>query len=289
MKHIFDVDIAVKYGVNAAIILENLSYWIKHNEANDTNFYDGTYWTFNSKKALKELFPYISERQISTAMQKLIDDGLVITGNYNKLAYDRTLWYALTEKGKSILHNGNIQDTKNVKSIMQKCKMEDAEMSNGNSENVTPIPDINANVTSDVNSVNNYRGGKETLQGAKKSATALQSDNAKKKKPKNDYSIFTDFAKGNKELLQVLIDFDDMRKLMKKPMSERAKKILLSNLEKLSDNSEEQVKIVEQSIVHNWQSVYALKDGNTVKGSATVQSKEQETDGVTDWLHQFDL
>ena len=115
MIHFFDTEIAQQYGVNAAILLQNIAYWCELNEANDINYYDGTYWTFNSRKALTIIFPYMSERQIGTAIQKLIDEGLVITGNYNKMPYDRTLWYALSKKGKS---------------IMQKCKMEDAEMSN---------------------------------------------------------------------------------------------------------------------------------------------------------------
>ena len=136
MKHIFDVDIARKYGVNAAVLLENIGYWIKQNEANDVNYFDGYYWTFNSRRAYRELFPYMSERQIATAFEKLIADGLIITGNYNKVAYDRTLWYALTQKGKSILHFDIMEDTT---------------MSNGNSKNVTPIPDINT----DVNAVEN--------------------------------------------------------------------------------------------------------------------------------------
>lgn len=130
MKHIFDVDIAKQYGVNAAVLLENIGYWIKQNEANETNFYDGTYWTFNSRRAYRELFPYMSERQINTAFEKLIADGLIITGNYNKLAYDRTLWYALTKKGKCILHFDI---------------MDNVILSNGDMQNVTPIPNINAN------------------------------------------------------------------------------------------------------------------------------------------------
>ena len=104
MQHSFDIGIAMQYGVYAAILLNNLGYWIKHNEANGTNFHDGKYWTYNSRKAYKELFPYMSERQINTALEKLISDGLVVTGNYNESAYDRTLWYALTQNGKSILH-----------------------------------------------------------------------------------------------------------------------------------------------------------------------------------------
>ena len=140
MKHLFDVDIALKYGVNAAILLEKIGYWIKQNEANETNFFDGHYWTFNSRRAYRELFPYMSERQIATAFEKLIADGLIITGNYNKVAYDRTLWYALTEKGKCILHF-DIMDNIN--------------MSNGSAQKVQPIPNINTDINADVNANSN--------------------------------------------------------------------------------------------------------------------------------------
>lgn len=139
MKHIFDVDIARIYGVNAAVLLENIGYWINQNEANEVNYYDGHYWTFNSRRAYREIFPYMSERQIDTAFRKLIDDGLIITGNYNKLAYDRTLWYALTQKGKCILHFDG---------------MENVKMSNGNSQNVEPIPNINTNKKTNINTDN---------------------------------------------------------------------------------------------------------------------------------------
>lgn len=141
MKHIFDVEIANKYGVNAAVLLENLGYWIKQNEANETNYFDGNYWTYNSRRAYRELFPYMSERQINTAFQKLIEDGLVVTGNYNKIAYDRTLWYALTQKGKSILHFDIMENDK---------------IANGNNEDVKPIPNINTDSKPLVNTDNKH-------------------------------------------------------------------------------------------------------------------------------------
>lgn len=132
MIHVFDTDVAERYGVNAAIILQNIAYWIKQNEANKTNFYDGYYWTFNSNRAYQELFPYMSKRQIETAFKKLIEDGVLITGNYNKMAYDRTLWYALTQKGKCISHFGG---------------MDDPEKANPLPQNGEPIPNINTDVT----------------------------------------------------------------------------------------------------------------------------------------------
>ena len=103
MHHHFNVDVATRYGVNSAILLDNLYYWIEKNRANENNYYDGYYWTYNSKKALAELFPYLSEKQVRTAIDILVNDGILLTGNYNKLKLDKTLWYTITKKGYELL------------------------------------------------------------------------------------------------------------------------------------------------------------------------------------------
>ncbi|MBO7251387.1 MAG: conserved phage C-terminal domain-containing protein [Oscillospiraceae bacterium] len=133
--HIFDVRIAKMYGVNCAVILQNIWHWVQKNEANGTNFYDGAYWTYNSTKAFAAQFPYLSKKQIETALKKLRDEKIIMTGNYNTMKYDRTLWYAITEKGKSILLAGEMDLTNGV---------------NGFPSEVTPIPYINTDVTTDV-------------------------------------------------------------------------------------------------------------------------------------------
>ena len=73
MKHIFDVEIAREYGVNCAVIMENMFFWIEKNRANATNFYDGKYWTFNSKKALTELFPYLTQMKAFLSKETIIN------------------------------------------------------------------------------------------------------------------------------------------------------------------------------------------------------------------------
>lgn len=130
MQHSFDVDIAKKYGIIEAILLNNMWFWIEKNKANGTNYYDGYYWTYNSTRAFSELFPYASQRKIQNALKHLIEEDILQTGNYNKLAYDRTLWYAFTKKGEC---------------IMQKREMDYTEKGNGKPENVQPIPYINSN------------------------------------------------------------------------------------------------------------------------------------------------
>lgn len=107
MNHFFDVEIAREYGMLEAVLLNHFDFWIRKNEANEQNFFDGAYWTYNSLAAFCELFPYVTEKQLRRALNHLREEGLIQTGNYSENRYDRTLWYAFTQKGNSICRNGN--------------------------------------------------------------------------------------------------------------------------------------------------------------------------------------
>lgn len=140
MEHSFNIELAKKYGILEAILLKNIWFWIEKNKANEKNFYDGTYWTYNSTRAFNELFPYASESSIKRALKSLQEKGIIKTGNYNKSAYDRTLWYAFTDLGESIVSNRQMEVNKS---------------SNGNEQNGLTIPDINTdnkttNIKTDV-------------------------------------------------------------------------------------------------------------------------------------------
>ena len=103
--HHFDVRVAKELGINSAVLLANMIYWIEKNEANETNYHEGKYWTYNSIKAYGEIFPYLSERQIRYALDKLEEENIVITGNFNKVGFDKTKWYTLSDYGKSYLQS----------------------------------------------------------------------------------------------------------------------------------------------------------------------------------------
>jgi len=149
MEHSFDVDIAVKYGINAAILLQNIFWWIQKNKANKRHYHDGYYWTYNSREAYTKLFPYLSERQVKTAMDKLISDGIIITGDYNTDRYKRPTWYAITEKGYTIL---------------QKRTHVDTEMSERGNEDVPSNTDISTDVSKDI-SISRKNAAKENPAG----------------------------------------------------------------------------------------------------------------------------
>lgn len=108
MEHHFNVEIATKFGMVEAVLLNRLWFWIEKNRTEERNFYDGRYWTFNSRKALQELFPYLTERKIRNALNRLVDAGILVTGSYNKVPFDRTIWYAFTDMGEQLMR-GKLQ------------------------------------------------------------------------------------------------------------------------------------------------------------------------------------
>ena len=127
MIHSFDTEVAAIVGIQAAVIMQHIMFWLNYNEANEINKHDGEYWTFASRKALQLLFPYLSEDQIKRSIKKLIDADLIKKGNYNKDQRDQTSWYTLTKNGQC---------------IRQKSRMHWAKSPNALDENAQPLPDI---------------------------------------------------------------------------------------------------------------------------------------------------
>ena len=95
--HSFNMEVAKLVGVNAAVIFQNIQFWCEKNKANKKNMKDGEVWTYNSVRAWSELFPYLSPRSIRTAIDKLVDAGLIKKANYNRAGYDKTTWYAICQ------------------------------------------------------------------------------------------------------------------------------------------------------------------------------------------------
>lgn len=88
----------IDFGLDIAIFLAELAYWIKKNAANNRHFYDGRYWSYNSYAAFTKMFPGWKIETIRRIIRNCVKHGLILIGNYNKKTYDNTNWYTLTEK-----------------------------------------------------------------------------------------------------------------------------------------------------------------------------------------------
>ena len=81
-------------GDREAIFLYKLWEWCEKNEANDKNFHDGRYWSYNSLRGFTRIFPW-SKREIETTVNKLRDAGLILTAKLSKDPKDTTLSYTV--------------------------------------------------------------------------------------------------------------------------------------------------------------------------------------------------
>ena len=86
-RHFFFPQIAETIGVDEAIMLNHLIFWIVVNKkSNQTQHLDRT-WTYNSVVDFKPYFPYWSTSQIRRILKSLVDQGIIIEGNFNKIAF----------------------------------------------------------------------------------------------------------------------------------------------------------------------------------------------------------
>lgn len=79
---------------------------------------------------------------------------------------------------------------------------------------------------------------------------------------------------------QEIYEFIKMRKLMKKPLTDRALRLLISKLKKLSSDPVDQVQILDNSIMNNWQGIFPLKNDNGYQNNNGYQGNtEVKRDG----------
>ena len=86
-------------------------------------------------------------------------------------------------------------------------------------------------------------------------------NNNKKEKETTLDKIIKEYTTNN-DLVNTLVDFMKMRKSIKKPLTDRALKGILSKLDTLSYNDKEKIEILEQSIINCWSGVFPLKAKN---------------------------
>ncbi len=83
--------LAETFGINQAIILQQFQYWISRSK----NIKDGRRWIYNSFEDWNKQFSWLNIRTIKRIVKSLVNQGIIITGNYNKLSFDRTNWYSI--------------------------------------------------------------------------------------------------------------------------------------------------------------------------------------------------
>ncbi len=90
---VVDRELAKAFGLNEAIVLQQLNYWLNGKSAKLIN---GRKWIYNSyKQWQKDNFPFWSLATVRRAIENCEKKGLIITGNFNKAGFDKTKWYSI--------------------------------------------------------------------------------------------------------------------------------------------------------------------------------------------------
>lgn len=94
-NHSFDIHIATEYkSIELAIMIWHFQYWIMKNKRLKRNLCEGRTWTYQTQVELTAVFPYWSRDQVKRLLKKCLDLEILIKGNFNKNAFDQTVWYA---------------------------------------------------------------------------------------------------------------------------------------------------------------------------------------------------
>ena len=81
----------------------------------------------------------------------------------------------------------------------------------------------------------------------------------KQKNNNSDLEVIIEAYTDSKELKETIFDFIEMRKSIKKKLTERGLKGILNKLDKIALNDYEKIEILENSIMNCWQGVFEIK------------------------------
>lgn len=119
---------------------------------------------------------------------------------------------------------------------------------------------INKNVKTPINK--NVKENNTIINNTINNKVDKKKERKREKKQTNYDSIINESIQ-DENVKQEIYEFIKMRKLIKKPMTDRALKGLISKLNELSSNPVDQAKILERSVINDWQSVYPLPSNNS--------------------------
>jgi hypothetical protein len=102
--HFFSPTIAEEYGVECAVILAGLIWWIEGNRGSKGHQHEGRTWARLSRRVATEVWYYLTEDVIRLRIERLVEAGVLLKaqlgGTINKEWADRSMWYALVDEDR---------------------------------------------------------------------------------------------------------------------------------------------------------------------------------------------
>lgn len=167
-------------------------------------------------------------------------------------------------------------ETSKAELMRKKRKIEKGIVENGN--NVTnALPTCYQSVTDVLPTVTNcYTEIEKEKELEKELELKKELESEKKKEKRETYVSILDSYTSNDSLKSSLNDFLEIRKKMK-GFTTRAFKLALNKLDELSNNDNEKIEIVNQSVMNSWKSFYELKEETNKYPSWYKEGTQEKT------------
>lgn len=248
---VIDRELATVIGLNEAIILQQIQYWIKKSE----HRFDGKIWIYNSVSQWKKQFPFWSESTIDRTLKSLNKLGLLFIGNYNRDRRDRTKWYSINYSQLD-----NIM--KNAFSQNDECNLSNC--CNAISQ-IDPMQDVN--LTKPL--------PKTTTEITTKNTTNIIADKPQQKKRACQIPDYFDpmTVKPKNVSIDVWKNWIDYRNSLGKKLQPQS---WLKQSQMLEAQANPEL-IINQSIMNGWQGLFPLKNNAAVSNS-----------NDTSWINNLD-
>ncbi len=187
-----------------------------------------------------------SVRSVQNVVNSLVDKGMIEKNNHiNKYGSLETSGYKAINvpklsSEKNSLVEKKVHEGSEKSSLVEKKVHEGSEKSSHNN--------IDNNISNNIVNIKEKNIKKESVN-----------------------SVIAEYTE-NKDLQDALHDFVDMRTKARKPLTARAMKLSLNELDKLAVDDVTKIAIVNQSIVHSWSTFYKLQNNNN--GQRQLTRKE---------------
>ena len=210
------------------------------------NVGDKTYAWVNYSRVIEDI-PILNMKKdtLSRRMKKICETGIM---EHETLKQGGTFsLYKLTDKYDQLISKDNKTD--GTEKIPE-----------GYGEKSQPLTDkkpeknINLLNNNSIKDINTYSTKEELLH-------PKNEDVGKNSKKESVNSVIAEYTE-SKDLQDALHDFVDMRTKARKPLTVRAMKLSLNELDKLAVDDVTKIAIVNQSIVHSWSTFYKLQNNN---------------------------
>ena len=189
--------------------------------------------TATARKYLKELETYELLERVRQGLNK--PDRLYLL---HPEVTEEEIYKILNNEETQEKEEENSNETSKINGQIKNDYQENQNLSSSN---------INNNNTNDINNIKKEKGKKKT----KKEPTQTEIDEV--------INAYT----SNEELKATLIEFVKFRKSIKRVMTTHALELLIKKLDKLSNDDNTKIEILNESIMNGWNGIFPLKDNST--------------------------